>query len=138
MINQIRKCTNAIREGRFIELGRNYLAAKLVTEKYRVIKNMNYTLSDRGRAKISSMDFVRTGSLELMAHEINQKGLSGCVAEVGVYKGDFAKYINEVFPDRKFYLFDTFEGFYENDIQSDVNAGYSTGNHPCLIIQFPR
>lgn len=40
----------------------------------------------------------------------------GCIAEAGVWKGDFAKELNQVFKSRKLYLFDTFEGFVEKDI----------------------
>nr|WP_052062300.1 TylF/MycF/NovP-related O-methyltransferase [Helicobacter saguini] len=40
------------------------------------------------------------------------------VAEVGVYRGDFARVINESFKENRFYLFDTFEGFSVNDMQS--------------------
>lgn len=122
----IGKIMQAIYEHRFIEVSRNYLAAKLVTDKYKVIKNMNYAPDNRA-IKISTMDFVRTGSLELMAYEINEKRLQGCIAELGVYKGDFAKYMNKVFPNRTFYLFDTFEGFHEKDIETDIKAGYSSG-----------
>jgi O-methyltransferase len=56
-------------------------------------------------------DFVRLSSLELVAEEINGAGLKGNVAELGVFKGEFARHINKLFPDRKLYLFDTFEGF---------------------------
>ena len=41
------------------------------------------------------------------------------VAEAGVFQGDFAKYINSFYPDRKLHLFDTFEGFSEKDIKSE-------------------
>ena len=57
------------------------------------------------------MDYVRISLLELVSYEIRDRKILGSVAEVGVYKGDFAKYINYFFPDRKLYLFDTFEGF---------------------------
>lgn len=50
---------------------------------------------------------------------------SGNVAELGVYRGDFAKEINKVFKDRKLYLFDTFEGFYEMDVAKEHEEGYS-------------
>ncbi len=56
-------------------------------------------------------DFVRYKSLELLAKRINEAGLEGAVAECGVYKGEFARKINEFFPHRDLYLFDTFEGF---------------------------
>jgi hypothetical protein len=40
-----------------------------------------------------------------------------CVAEVGVFQGDFAKHIHESFSDKKLYLFDTFEGFPKEDVR---------------------
>ena len=39
------------------------------------------------------------------------------VAEGGVFRGDFARVINEAFPESKLYLFDTFESFDERDIE---------------------
>jgi O-methyltransferase len=72
-------------------------------------------------------DYVRLSSLELVADEINYLGIPGNVAELGVYRGDFAKCINEAFPERKLYLFDTFEGFDERDIKIDRQKGYSLG-----------
>lgn len=58
-----------------------------------------------------SGDYVRLAALELCASEIAEKSLVGAVAEVGVYRGEFASYLNAVFADRTLYLFDTFEGF---------------------------
>lgn len=43
----------------------------------------------------------------------------GACAEVGVFEGDFAKYINLYFPDRKLHLFDTFQGFDKRDIEKE-------------------
>lgn len=39
------------------------------------------------------------------------------VAEGGVYQGEFSKEINRYFPKSKCFLFDTFEGFKEEDIK---------------------
>jgi O-methyltransferase len=72
------------------------------------------------------MDYVRLSALELAAQEINAAGLEGAVAELGVYKGKFARYINQYFPLRKLYLFDTFKGFSEKDKQSEITKNYST------------
>jgi hypothetical protein len=44
------------------------------------------------------------------------------VAECGVFYGNFAAWINEYFPDRKLYLFDTFSGFDERDISAEPFA----------------
>jgi len=71
-------------------------------------------------------DYVRFSSLELIAEEINKKKLSGCVAELGVYKGDFAQHINEIFPNRKLFLYDTFSGFDERDIKIEKEKSFSS------------
>ncbi len=64
-------------------------------------------------------DYVRLSTFELIAWEINQNKIEGNVAELGVYKGEFAKYINEAFPEKKLYLFDTFKGFNSIDIKNE-------------------
>lgn len=69
--------------------------------------------------EIIEWDFVRHQTLYLLSEEINHRNLSGAVAELGVYKGDFSKKINFVFPNKDLYLFDTFEGFEQKDIKSD-------------------
>lgn len=65
-------------------------------------------------------DYVREQTLALLAEEINRKKLSGNVAELGVYKGEFSKKLNTLFPNKTLYLFDTFEGFNSNDIKQDT------------------
>ncbi len=47
----------------------------------------------------------------------------GSVAECGVYHGETAMFINEFFPDRRLYLFDTFEGFSDYDIGEELKRG---------------
>lgn len=74
---------------------------------------------------LERLDYVRLSCLELAAFEIYSKGIAGNVAELGVYKGDFAASINQVFNDRKLYLFDTFEGFHDNDKGTEVSNNYS-------------
>ncbi len=66
---------------------------------------------------------IRLASLRLIANQI--KNLEGEVAEVGVYKGDFACEINRLFPNKELYLFDTFEGFCDKDIDIEKNNKYS-------------
>ncbi|WP_238700395.1 TylF/MycF family methyltransferase [Helicobacter jaachi] len=44
------------------------------------------------------------------------------IAEVGVYRGDFARVINEAFSKNRFYLFDTFEGFSMQDLGGNSNT----------------
>ncbi len=68
---------------------------------------------------------IRLASLRLIATEINDRRLEGEVAELGVYKGRFASEINRLFPNKKLYLFDTFEGFNNEDIKVERNHGNS-------------
>jgi len=58
---------------------------------------------------------VRFAALESAAREIYSNHVQGAIAECGVYKGDFAKLMARLMPDRTLYLFDTFEGFDERD-----------------------
>lgn len=51
------------------------------------------------------------------------------VAEVGVFQGDFAKYINSFYPDRILHLFDTFEGFSEKDIEQEKGLSSACSGH---------
>jgi O-methyltransferase len=74
-----------------------------------------------------NLDYVRYTTLELCSREIRAKGLGGNVAELGVYKGDFAKRLNLLFPERKLYLFDTFEGFHQKDIELEKAKNFSRG-----------
>lgn len=49
-------------------------------------------------------------------------GLQGNTAECGVYNGDNSVFINKYWPDRTLCLFDTFEGFSDQDIAYDSDA----------------
>lgn len=66
---------------------------------------------------------ARKDFLEKAAIIVKEKKLSGSVAELGVYRGDFAKEINSVFSDRKLYLYDTFDGFPEEDLRFEITNG---------------
>ena len=68
--------------------------------------------------KLSDYD-PRAATIELMSKEIYCYNITGSTAELGVYQGGFSRLINHYFPDRKLYLFDTFEGFDTRDIEAD-------------------
>jgi O-methyltransferase len=73
-------------------------------------------------------NYIRISTFELAVREISERNIPGATAEVGVYRGDFAKYINQAFPDRKLYLFDTFEGFDKNDTAIEQAKNFGEGN----------
>ena len=56
-------------------------------------------------------DYVRLATLELLCRRL--ENIPGATAELGVYRGYFARCINQLLPERKLYLFDSFEGFEE-------------------------
>ncbi len=65
-------------------------------------------------------DFTRVSLLDLAIDEIKTKDITGDLAELGVYKGHFASLLNQSFPDRDLYLFDTFEGFSKEEEAHDM------------------
>lgn len=73
----------------------------------------------------SGGDYVRYMALKLVSEQIISKNLKGSVAELGVFKGDFAVVLNKLFNDRPLYLFDTFEGFSQKDIKVENERSFS-------------
>jgi O-methyltransferase len=112
---------------RTIAKGVNYSLGKVLQAKKIFVSG---SLEFLGRKQVidnNYYDYVRLSTLELVSYEINSRGLTGSVAELGVYKGKFARYINQYFPERPFYLFDTFEGFDQRDVAREIEQNLSTG-----------
>lgn len=78
----------------------------------------------------NSDDYVRVRTLELLIREIKEKNIQGSMAEVGVFRGDFAKIMRWYLPQKKLYLFDTFCGFDERDSKYEVEKGNFTEKWP--------
>ena len=113
---------------RALAKGINYLfGRRLNNKKVFIGSSLDFLQRDRMIDK-NYFDYVRLASLELVSFEIANKKLEGNVAELGVYKGKFARYINQYFPDRTLYLFDTFEGFNETDIINETQSQFSGGD----------
>ena len=68
---------------------------------------------------------TRVGMMRLLAEQIEERNVCGDVAEVGVFRGEFAALINQAFPTRKLHLFDTFSGFTKEDIDVEQEFGLS-------------
>lgn len=61
---------------------------------------------------------------------LKERNVSGDVAEVGVYRGNFSRVLNFLFSDRELQLYDTFEGFSDKDfgeepMESDIHANFA-------------
>jgi len=74
-------------------------------------------------------DNVRWLQMGLIAQEIERKKLNGAIAELGVYRGGFSRFISKAFKNRKYYLFDTFEGFDPRQIDFDQKKFNAIGHN---------
>lgn len=81
-----------------------------------------------------SNDYVRLATLELLCRRLEH--VPGAAAELGVYRGFFARCINQLLSNRKLYLFDSFEGFAKNACASESfqAAHRNTAIHKVLAI----
>ncbi|MDR2594955.1 MAG: TylF/MycF family methyltransferase [Fibromonadaceae bacterium] len=75
-----------------------------------MISECRYHLNDQ------RVDFCRR-----LSEIFVKKNVMGSIAEAGTYRGHFSAYLNRFFPDRKLFLFDTFEGFPDKDIAITVD-----------------
>lgn len=64
-------------------------------------------------------DKARFYNFWFQVERLKKDYIQGAFAELGVYKGETARMIHLMDPSRKFYLFDTFEGFTEKDLQRE-------------------
>lgn len=89
--------------------------------------NARNIISIYGEYPFTSYSNMRLTSLVYASDDIYRNDIQGNIAEAGVYRGDFAQYMNILFPDRKMYLFDSFEGFNKTDAseQKDSKQQYS-------------
>ena len=72
----------------------------------------------------SYRDKVRLYNLWFQVEQLKKNRIGGAFAELGVHRGETAKAIHLMDPDRTFYLFDTFEGFTEEDLAHENQSGH--------------
>lgn len=68
-------------------------------------------------------DYFRYKTFEYVARQIIKENVVGSVAELGVAYGNFAILINEMFPHKRLFLFDTFDSFVEDEFYNEVKEG---------------
>lgn len=68
---------------------------------------------------LDPFDIVRRDMLVLLMRALVVRGTPGALAEVGVYRGQTARLLHHYMPERRLYLFDTFEGFAAADLRDD-------------------
>ncbi len=70
-------------------------------------------------------DYFRYRTFEFVAEELINNGIQGEIAELGVFRGTFSALMNKKFEKRELYLFDTFEGFDNEESSRERKAGRS-------------
>lgn len=70
------------------------------------------------REATRSYDYVRYATFGLAVARLQKEGIEGHFAELGVYKGVTSRFLHRLAPERRLYLFDTFEGFPEQDLEA--------------------
>lgn len=99
---------------------------RILYERFRlVILRGQVVLHMETMRQLTTRDSIRVCSLRAVSDEIHKYSVPGSVAELGVYQGQFAQYIQAAFPGRTMYLFDTFQGFSDRDKSVDVSQGFS-------------
>jgi O-methyltransferase len=63
-----------------------------------VLSKIVMSLDKKNNKFIFEDGYIKNASMVLIANEIYDKNIIGNVAELGVYRGDFAKNINKAFP----------------------------------------
>ena len=106
--------------------------AREIRERYHLVRETDcriepeknkYCIEENLKTQMYQSDYVRIKTFEMLVQEIEKHKVTGQMAELGVFRGDFAQYINSAFSKRKLYLFDTFSGFDEEELKRDVPAG---------------
>lgn len=108
-------------------LGKEY--AEIVKKRYHVVRGTEAygdLFLEEEKGAYYDTDYVRIKCFELAVKEIRKRKIEGAVAEVGVFRGEFAQYINQAFTNSTCYLFDTFEGFNANEALEELRNGNCT------------
>ncbi len=87
---------------------------------HHVVRSPSFAVRRRLPESDLENDYVRLKTLELLCQELED--VPGELAELGVYRGAFARCLNALLPERRLWLFDTFTGFDESE-----SAGYGEG-----------
>lgn len=81
------------------------------------------------RLEAASDDKIRLYHFWFQIERLRREAIPGAFAELGVYKGETAAWIHQFDAEREFHLFDTFEGFKQQDLAREKAFGkyYKSG-----------
>jgi O-methyltransferase len=78
-----------------------------------------------GGTKGNDLDMIRLAFLAMNVKALEAARVPGAFAELGVWRGNSAKVIHSLAPQRELYLLDTFQGFPSEDTDFDPASGIS-------------
>lgn len=68
--------------------------------------------------------FTAAGAaIRRLTRRLHSFGIPGSMAELGCFQGDLSWQLNALMPDRKLYLFDTFQGYDPRDLKKEEEIG---------------
>ena len=76
------------------------------------------------RTYYNDREYIRVRTIGLAADEVKQIKGDWDVAELGVFQGSTSRLISLLFPERKIYMFDTFESFDRVEADKEIESGY--------------
>lgn len=77
-------------------------------------------------------DYARLIFLLATIEGLERSAIPGAFAELGVYRGSTARVLHKLAPNRRLYLFDTFDGFAAADVANDP-SGAQAGGYSCSL-----
>ena len=94
-------------------LGRTFV--EKLRQSQRLIRTPLWSAGERLEEADLENDYVRVKTLEALCLHLAE--VPGAAAELGVYRGGFARCLNALMPERKLYVFDTFRGFDDRETE---------------------
>ncbi|MHA1193308.1 MAG: TylF/MycF/NovP-related O-methyltransferase [Promethearchaeota archaeon] len=88
------------------------------------LENPPYSLKIHNNIISTSWDPIRYGTIALAINTIKSEKIKGHFAELGVFQGNTSKIIHQLAPEKRLYLFDTFEGFPVEFLENKVDTRF--------------
>ena len=99
-----------------------WLYRRLFIRPWAEKRSMQFPPFDRGvhESIVEYSDYHRFGAIAMALRRIDGENIPGALAEAGVFEGHASRFIHRLAPERRYYLFDTFEGFNKDDLDPEI------------------
>ncbi len=100
-----------------------YVTIRTEINKREILHSPPFSKKWYNKYIIVSWDPIKLASMALAINRIDKLNIEGAFSEFGVYLGETSEIIHNLAPERKLYLFDTFEGFPEEFLEQKEYVG---------------